>query len=277
MGRSFFGAMEKGFGNSLVLLISADNQNIRQELDLTDAEANSIQLLRTQMMLGAPQYANRFKTMTEENREGIQQDLNRDFGRVISALDNMIPPERKEKVQKLVFQSLGGLDSPLISLSSMEALNLSEEQKKKMQTLFDEMREERIEHMEAMLKMGEKAAALAPGGTQNLSQEEREELEAMGRELEKQSYATARKLADRLRQHLTPAQLELEKQLIATRPGFLGRLPRQIQHDEDKTQGESNAYVPGINAWQPGQPLPVQIQEQPRGNFPRAEPKSETE
>jgi hypothetical protein len=279
MGRSFFGAMETGFGNSLALLISADNQNFQQELGLTDAEANSIQLLRAQMLLHAPQYANRFRTMTEESQEGVQQDLMRDMGRVSAALDTMIAPERKEKVQKLVFQSLGGLDSPLTTLSSMEVLNLSEDQKEKMRGIFGEMKAERVGHMETMLKMMESAMEriAAVGGPQNLSQEEREEFDTMRRELEAQSFATARKLADRLRQHLTPGQLELEKQLIATRPDFLGRLPRHMQREENTTTEEEGMYSPGINSWQPGQPLPVPIQEQPRGRFPRPEPKPETE
>jgi len=277
MGRAFFGSMETGFGNSLALLISADNQDFRQELGLTDAESNAIQLLRAQMMLGAPQYANRFRTMTEENQQSVEQDLLRDMGRVTAALDNMLAPERKEKVQKLVFQSLGGLDSPLTTMSSMEALNLSEDQKKKMQTVFDEMRDERAGHMESTLKMMESAMEriAAVGGPQNLSQEEREEFDAMRRELEAKSLVTARKLADRLRQHLTPTQLELEKQLIATRPDFLGRLPRHMQREENTAAKESDVYSPGINSWQPGQPLPVPIREQPRGRFPRAEAKTE--
>ena len=279
MGRAFFGAMETGFGNSLALLISADNQNFRQELDLTDAEANSIRMLRAQMMLHAPQYANRFKTMTADDQQSVQQDLARDMGRVTSALENMLAPERKAKVQKLVFQSLGGLDSPLTTMSSMETLNLSEDQKKKIQTVFDEMRDERAGHMEKMLKMMESAMEriAAVGGPQNLSQEEREEFDTMRRELETQSFATAKKLADRLRQHLTPTQLELEKQLIATRPEFLGRLPRQMRREANTATEESEVYSPGINSWQPGQPLPVPIREQPRGRFPRAEAKPEPE
>jgi len=159
----------------------------------------------------------------------------------------------------------------------MEALNLSEEQKKKMQTVFDEMRNERAGHMEATLTMMESAIEriAAVGGPQNLSQEEREEFDAMRRELEAKSVVTARKLANRLRQHLSPTQLELEKQLIATRPDFLGRLPRHMQREENTDAKENDVYAPGINSWQPGQPLPVPIQEQPRGRFPRAEVKPE--
>jgi hypothetical protein len=272
LGRSVFGAVDNGFGSSLALLVGSDDRNVRQELGLTDTEANSIRLIRTQMLLNAPQYANRFKSMTDENRQEIQQDLSRDLGRITAALDNVLAPERKAKAQKFVFQTLGGIDSPIINLSSMEALNLSDGQKKQMQSVFDEMREERVEHMEKFLKMGEKV--IAAGGPQNLSPEEREELDKTRRELEEQSFATAKKMADKLRQHLTPAQLELEKQLIASRPAFLPKLPRQMQQEKNASDEKEGIYTPGADSWRPGQELPMQLPERRQGNFPR---KKETE
>jgi hypothetical protein len=269
LGRSFLGSLQTGFGNSLALLIGADDQNVRRELGLTDAEVNSIQLVRAQMLMSAPMYATRFKSMTEENQKSIQDDLLRDMGRITTAFDKALAPERKEKVQKLVFQSLGGLDSPFIGPSSMEVLNLSGDQKKKIQSVFDEMQEERVAHMEKMLKMAEKV--IAAGGPQNLSQEEREALDKERRELEEQSFMTARKLADRLRKHLTPEQLALEKQLIASRPAFLPGLPRQMRRDENTNETNGGEYAPGANSWRPGQALPVQVQEQKgTGRFPRA-------
>ena len=269
LGRSLVGSLENGFGNSFALLVSADDANVRQELGLTDTEVNSIRLVKAQMMLNAPQYAARLKTMTAENQKSIQEDFSRDMERISTVLNNALAPERKEKVNKLVFQTMGGLDSPIVALSSMEALNLSEDQKKKVQTVFDEMREERLAHMESALKMAERV--VAAGGPQNLSQEEREALEKERRELEAQSFATAKKLADRLRQHLTPAQLALEKELIASRPAFLPPLPKQMRREVSKNgNNDSGSYVPGEKSWRPGQELPVQNQERrPPGRFPR--------
>jgi hypothetical protein len=272
LGRSVFGAIDNGFGSSLALLIGSDDQTVRQELGLTDTEANSIRLLRAQMLLNAPKYANRFKTMTDENRQEIQQDLSRDLGRITAALDNALAPERKAKAQKFVFQTLGGLDSPMINLSSMETLNLSDKQKEKMQSVFDEMRDERVAQMEKFLGMAEKV--VTAGGPQNLTPAEREELDKTRRELESQSFATAKKLADRLRQHLTPAQLELEKQLIASRPSFLPKLPRQMSTAENTPGKSGGVYTPGADSWRPGQDVPNQLPERRQGNFPR---KKETE
>jgi len=264
LGRSVIGSIQNGFGNSLIMLFGSDNPNIRQELGITDAEANSMQLVRAQMLLNVPKYATRFNTMTEADYTAVQTDLERDMGRITEFINSSLSAERKEKVQKLAFQSLGGIDSPMINLNSMEALNLSEEQKKKLQGTFDEMQKEREAQMEAGLKLVEKAIAL---GGPNMSPEDRAKLEQEGRELESQIFATSKKLAERLRGHLTADQLALEKQLLASRPAFLPRLPRQMREN-----AESGGYTPGADSWRPGQELPFQVPRPGPRRFPSAEP-----
>ena len=268
LGRSFFGAMENGFAGSLALIVGADDQNVRQELGLTDAEVNSVRLLRAQMLINAPQYANRFRTMTPETQASIQADLSRDLGRITEFFDNSLPKERRDNVQRLVFQTLGGLDSPMVNLNTMEVLELSDSQKGQMKAVFDEMQEERVAQMEKGLALAEKV--IAAGGPQNLSEEEREELRKAGQELETQIYATGKKLTERLRQHLTPAQLEKERQLIASRPGFLPPLPRQMRQENRESTTESDGFAPGDRSWRPGDGVPVPVQEQ-RNRFPRGE------
>jgi hypothetical protein len=265
LGRSVIGSLQNGFGNSLLMLFGSDNQNIRQELGITDAEASSMQLVRAQMLLNVPKYAARFQKMTEADFQSVQEDLERDMGKITEFVDNSLSEERRAKVQKLAFQSLGGIDSPMISLHSMEVLNLSEDQKKKLKGTFDEMYKERESQMEAGLKLMEKAIAL---GGPNMSPEDREKLEKERRELEAQIFATGKTLAERLRQHLTAEQLEQEKQLLASRPAFLPKLPKQMQAN---TESGSGGYTPGADAWRPGQELPFPVQQR-RGRFPRAEP-----
>ena len=267
LGRSFFGAMENGFDSSLALIVGADDPNVRQELGLTDTEVNSIRLLRAQMLMNAPQYANRFRTMTEETRAGVQADLSRDMGRITEFVNNSLPQERRDNVQRLVFKTLGGLDSPIINPNTVEVLGLSDTQRGQIKTVFDEMREERVAQMEKMLGMAEKV--IAAGGPQNLSEEEREQLRKEGQEFEAKIFETSKKLAERLRQHLTPAQLEKERQLIASRPGFLPPLPRQLRQENQENTTEGDGFAPGDRSWRPGgAPVPVQQQ---RNRFPRGE------
>ena len=267
MGRAFIEAGEAGFGNALTLLIAADDQNTRQEIGLTDTEVNSIRLVQTQMLMNVPQYASRFSAMTEETQKNVQDDLVRDMGRIAQSLNTAMPQERKDNVQKFVFQAIGGLDSPFVSLSAMEVLDLSPEQRTTLKGVFDEMREERMGYAEKIFSGMEKV--IAAGGPQNLSEEDREELRRMGQELETVPFETARRLAERLRRHLTPEQLELERQLIASRPAFLPPLPDQMRGNQDAAG--AGEYAPGADSWRPGRELPTQIQRPQPGRFPRPE------
>ena len=266
LGRSVVGAAQNGFGNSLITVFGADNPDVRQELGLTSAEVNSMQLARVQMMLNVPKYAARFRNMDEADHQEVQAELERDMARISDFVNNSLSDERKEKVQKLAFQSLGGIDSPMISLHSMGVLKLSEDQKKKLQETFDEMQKEREAQMEAGLKWIEKAIAL---GGDNMSPEDREKLEPERRELEAQIFATSQKLAEGLRRHLTAEQLAQERQLIASRPAFLPRLPSQQPQGNTESSG---GYIPGAGSWQPGQALPFQTPRLGPRRFPRTEP-----
>ena len=267
MGRAFFEAGEAGFGHSFMLLAAVDQPDLRQELGLTDTEINSIQLVRTQMLMNAPQYAQRFNTMTEEDQQSIQADLVRDLGRISQSLNTALPQERKDRLDKLVFQALNGLDSPFTTLSSMEVLNLSEEQRRTMQGIFDDIRPERMSQLETLLSMGEKVTAA--GGPHGLSPEEIRELQRTQETIEVQAFETARKLSERLRQHLTPEQLELEKQLVASRPSFLPSMSRRPGRSGENVSEDS--YAPGADSWRPGRDVPVDIQAPRPGSFPRPE------
>jgi hypothetical protein len=274
VGRSFAGVVENGTGSSLAMLAAVDSPEVRQELGMTDAEANAIRAVRMQIMMSAPQYINRLRNFNPEDGEKLQQDIGRDLERFAASVNQAIPPERKAKIDKLAFQAMGGVDSPFIMLDTMGVLNLSEDQKGKMQSIFNEMREERMAHIEAGLAMAEKV--IAAGGPENLSPELRAELERERVELEAKVLATSGKLSDRLRQNLTPEQLKLEQELLASRPDFLPGLPQQWQRGgrrgvEQGGRG-SSFYVPGAGSWRPGMPMSEPTQEpQRRNRSPRGE------
>jgi len=232
-----------------------------------------------QMLMNAPQYANRFRSMTEETRGNIQADLSRDLVRITEHLNNTLPQERRENVQRLVFQTLGGLDSPVLNLNTVEVLGLSDAQRGQMKAVFDDMQEERTAQMEKMLGIAEKVIAvggprnlvIAAGGPQNLSPEEQAQLAQLRKEVEAlhaETSATARKLTERVRQYLTPEQLERERQLIASRPAFLPPLPRELRQ-ENREEETGGGYIPGAGAWRPGQSVPTQNQEPRSNRFPR--------
>jgi len=257
LGRSVFDALESGHGNSLALLLNVDDQNVQQELGLSDTETDAIRAIRLQMMLNAAPYMNRIRNITTEDQGSLQEDISRDLGRISGQINNVLPPESQKNVHKMVFQSLGGLNSPVMSVRSMETLNLSDEQKDKVREVLDETREERMAQVDAMLAMMEKT--MAAGNPQELSQEDKEALEQQRRDFETQMLATRKKVTDRLQQHLTPEQLEQEKQIIASRPAFLPNLTIPIRQEEN-TEKNNIGPTPRADTL-PNQDVPVGVPE----------------
>jgi Spy/CpxP family protein refolding chaperone len=262
VGRSFANSVQNGLGTSVALIIGSDDPKVREELGLTDDEVNKLRLLKTQIALQAPKYVTKFKSLKTEEEAGLQAEIEKDFGKITDHLNETFTAERKAKAQKLMFQSLGGLNSPMVNPDMLDALNVNADQKTKAKAIFDEMKPERLALLEDGLKLAEKAIAL---GGPNMSAEDREQLRAEREALAARAFTLSKKLGDRLRETLTPEQLGMEKNLIASRPSFLPPLPRQMR------ELESEQYVPGVNSWQPGQGVPIKTEERKLKQFPTKE------
>jgi len=271
VGRAFFQPQNHSFGNSAVLLQAAKDPNVQKELGLTDAQVAQMQAARNdlqfQTMLLAPKYVNRFKTMTGADHDAVQAELQKEFEMlnqtINERIEGIVTLEQKTKARTLVFQSIGGVDSPLINMDTLATLNLTNEQREKAKATFNEMEAERRAQMEESLKLIEKA--VEKGGV-NMSPEDRRAIEEEGRAIQSKILATGKKLGDQLRTHLTQEQLDLAKRLMADRPGFLPPLPRQ-------TWGKiMESYVPGLDSWRPGQGAPKELtEERKRKPFPSNE------
>ncbi|MDR3182228.1 MAG: hypothetical protein LBT89_04775 [Planctomycetaceae bacterium] len=252
LGRAFMNQVQDGYANTIALIVAADDANAQKELGLTAEEINKLKAAKVQMMaaviMEAPKYSNRLKNMSPDEQKSVQADLEKEMSRITEHLERFAPPDKKDRIQKLVFQHLGGLENPLVNPAMLNTFNLTAEQKQKTQAVFDEMKEERKNQMEELFKIREKMTALGP----NITPQEREKLDAERRALEERGFATSKRLAERLRAILTPEQRAAEKQLIASRPSFLPQLPRQMR----ETASSRSEYVPGADSWRPGQPVP---------------------
>jgi Spy/CpxP family protein refolding chaperone len=264
IGRSVINSISnKGFGNTIALLEIARKPDICNEIGFDKEQAVTLKTARdmvhAQIFTNAPKYVQRFKAMTEADHKSIQEDLEKDIQRITDHVETLTTPEQKKNVQKLVFQSMGGLNSPMINLDTMSSLNLTDEQKKKAETTFKEMERERIAQMEEGLKLIEKAISL--GGI-NMSPEDRAKIEAEGKALEARILATGKMLGDKLRIHLTDEQRELEKKLLANRPKYLPPLPRQLRGNF------TDQSSPNLNSWIPGQGTPQDRSEEKKRRRP---------
>jgi hypothetical protein len=264
VGRSVLGSVNNnGFGNTIALLEIAKDKNVCNELGFTDEQAAALKTARdavqAQILLNASKYVSRFKSMSEADHKSIQEDLEKDLQRITNHVDTLTTPEQKKSVQKLVFQGMGGLNSPIINLDSLSALNLTDEQKNKATTTFKNMESERVAQMEEGLKLVEKAIAF--GGV-NMSEEDRKKIEAEGKALQARILETGQKLGNQLRSYLTEEQRELEQNLLANRPKYLPPLPRQLRGDF------TQQYTPGLDSWAPGQGAPKDRTEEKKRRRP---------
>jgi hypothetical protein len=268
VGRAALQSRE-GAANSITLLEAARNPNLQKELGLDETQIKQMQSARSELqlqaMMSAPKYVTRFKTMTDEDHDTIQAELQKEIevmNKMINdRVDKIVTPEQKAKARTLVFQSIGGVDSPLIDMDSLSTLNLTEAQRAKAEAVLQETEAERLAQAEEGFKLLEKA--IEKGGV-NMSAEDRQALEEEGKTLQSRVLETGKKVGGRLRAFLTPEQLEQEKKLLASRPDFLPRLMREAR--------SNGGYIPGVGAWRPGQELPEYLQaplQQPRSRFSR--------
>ncbi len=263
LGRSFAGSIGKGMGNTMVL-IGADNPDLRNIIGFSEAQMTELDAARTEvlgkMIQMGPKYTARFQEMTEADYQAVQEELERDLDSFRQHFDKIATEEQTDKARKTVFQFMGGLDSPLMNLDTIQALDVSDEQKKKLQATFKELEEERKAQLEESLRLFEKGVA-----NPNMSEEERRELEAEGKALMARMEATGQKMGEKLRVHLTTEQKELEKKLLADRPAFM---PPLSSH---QNAGEM-PYIPGLDSWKPGQGAPANAEKKKsRRGFPQAE------
>ncbi|GHT35692.1 hypothetical protein FACS189427_05560 [Planctomycetales bacterium] len=267
VGSSVIQSIHEGFGNYIILLEAADNEKIRNELGITEEQAKSLKNardgIRVQALMNVPKYVERFKKMSDADKQPIQQDLVKDIKKISDYMDTVVPEEQKNKSRTLFFQAVGGLESPIVNPDMLKVLNLSDDQKQKTDAAFKELEQERIAQMEDGLKLVEKA--VEKGGV-NMSPEDREAIEKEGKALEARIFATGKKLGEKLRTFLTDDQKAMEKKLLANRPDFLPKLPGPMRGDYTKE------YVPGLDSWSPGQGVPDKAKEKKRRRpFPQKE------
>ncbi|MGL4941853.1 MAG: hypothetical protein ACRC46_01520 [Thermoguttaceae bacterium] len=269
IGRSVIKSAATGGSNNIPLMAAVNDERVRKDLGLSDEQVGQLKTIRdeinAQVLLKGSQYVLRFQKMTPEDAAKIEQDLSGEIKSFTNRIQSVATPEQLQKSRTLVFQSIGGLDSPIANPDTLEALNLTDDQRKKITATMDSLEKERIELMEEGLRLAEKAVSL---GGPNMSQEDRDKLRLEAQALEAKVFASGVKVGDAIRPFLTEEQKTLAVRLMANRPSYLPPLPRQLR-------GRVNVdeeYRPGPDSWQPGQGTPEDAK--PRRGFPRANAKN---
>ena len=195
------------------------------------------------------------------------------------------------QVRKLEMQLMPELGIPFPSM--FEPLDLTEEQKKEMQEIADELkaefdsltREAAALHAEQRLSAvalleGKSFASMEEFNTaRNDAMRQYVPSEAMRkkiadlRERGKKFVAT---LQNRLMDVLTDAQLDKMQKILDETPEFAKKIIAQFKATRE-VQEKSPVYVPGPNSWRPGDPIPesYRIERNERSRFSRETKKSQ--
>jgi Spy/CpxP family protein refolding chaperone len=210
-----------GFGGGLAVLF---NEEARKDLEITDAQATKLreasEKLRGQFQ--PPQEGQRpDPAQFREQFQKIQQESRKN-------LESILSKDQVVKYDVLVFQQSGGLEGRFVTADSLRALNLTEDQQKKIQ----EINEKAL------------AAVRPPEGFdfRNASQEERDKLRTAGEEARK-------KATEELKAVLTKEQIDKAAELTKSTPEYLQR-----RNPQGGAEGRGNEGRRGenLNNWQPG-------------------------
>ena len=264
VGRKIIESSAEGSTTTAMYFAAMNNEAMRKDFGFTEEQNKQMRDLRSfiqaEVLRRMPQNFERFKNFNETAEKEIAAEVQDSIARIRARLDEMVTPEQREKARTLSFQAFGGLDSPFVNQEMISTLNLSDTQKEKAKALFAETEKERVEIMEAGLKLAEKAVA---AGGPRMSAEARNQLEQEGKALEGRIYASGKKLGSKIREFLTDAQRKQADELMANRPSYLRPLPRQLRPEENDT-----GWKPGDSSWAPGQGVSEDLVKPEERRFP---------
>jgi hypothetical protein len=199
-------------------------------------------------------------------------------------LQETLTPEQMFRVRTWEMQSMAELGLPHPAM--FEILDLTDDQKKEMDKIAKEIKVEFdrlvIEFAALHFKM-ESAGYQLLEGKSFVSREEFDKalrearISAGGKEIDRQrafekpGVELMTLMRDRMMNVLTDAQLDRMQEILDATPEYLKRRIAGSRTQREAAK-KSPTYVPGPGAWRPGDPMPMQFQEERRrSRFPKTE------
>ena len=221
-------------------------------------------------------------------------------------IENLLTPEQMQAVREYELAMMG--EMPIFNPSMFESLDLTDEQREKMEAiksemepLFgqiveeivkaeDELQQFRFDLFEVVgIKFDENGRLVDENGRslQDNPEVARQKGELMEKKFSENVAMRTRmeQLSDRARGFmrgfkfemldvLTDEQLTKMQHIIDNPPEYVKRMRDRLQATRaEREKQENNRWQPGPDSWRPGDPLPIEYLErrQQRGRFPRAE------
>jgi len=230
-----------------------------------------------------------FERATEEEKIAYQEAhmafTNLWMADLQTKIQETLSPEQMLQVRKLEMQLMSELGIPFPAM--FDPLDLTEEQKKEMQEIADELKAEfdSLTREAAALHAEQRLSAMRLLEEMSFDSMEEfnnarngaihryvpsEEMRRRAADLRERGTRLVTTLQTRLMNVLTDTQLGEMQKILDETPEFAKRIIAQFKAGRE-TQERSPVYVPGPNSWRPGDPMPMQIREERQRRFPRGE------
>jgi hypothetical protein len=225
---------------------------------------------------------------SEEQKNAYRETVASVMGAMVSVMqadiEETLTAEQMLQVRKLEMQMMSEFGLPFPGM--FDPLGLTEDQKKEMNTITDEMEAEferlaletgifSAEQQRAVIKTLQGKTFASFEEVHKAFLEVRQQFvpsEASRKksiDLQEQGTKLASLLQNRLMNVLTDEQLDTMQKILDETPEFAKKLLVEAKARREE-QKKSPIYVPGPDSWQPGMPLPVQFKEERKqGKFPR--------
>jgi hypothetical protein len=229
-----------------------------------------------------------FERATEEQKDAYREALIARLSLFQNAMQTEIQetltPKQMLQLRKLEMQMMSELGIPFPSM--FDPLDLTEDQKKEMNKITDELKAEfdRLTMEEATLKSERMVSMYGVlKGKSFASQNEFQKamsdvrrqyvpsaaMRKKGVDLQERGTKFVTLLQTRLIDVLTDEQLDKMQKILNETPAGAKKLITMFK-TERETAKKSPGYVPGPDSWRPGDPVPAQFKEERRRNrFPR--------
>jgi hypothetical protein len=265
------------------------SQEMRQKLMPQFMAADEAE--QATMLPGDPLFERATEEQKNAYREARYAGINIFVSGMQTEIEETLTPAQMIQVRKMEMQLMPAMGIPFPSM--FDPLDLTDDQKKEMSKITDEMKAEfdRLTLEEAMLKSERLAATYGSlQGKPFVSQEEfqkaqqdvhrqyvpSEELRKRYSDLRERGTKLTTTLQNRLMDVLTDAQLDKMQKILDETPEFAKKMIAQFKGQQE-AQAKSPQWMPGPDSWRPGDPLPVQFKEErqertrQRPGFPRGE------
>ena len=205
-----------------------------------------------------------------------------------ATIEETLTPEQMREVKKLEIQLMPQVGIPFPTM--FEILDLTDEQKKEMDKIVSEIKPEydRLIKEFIMLEI-EEMYSMRRNELKGKTFDSLEELHKCfgeihrrrvmanpdggkrGMEFMERGTKLATLLQDRMMNVLTDEQLDKMQEILDETPESIKKFLVRVKAMRE-LQKKLPVYVPGPDAWRPGDPMPLQIKEErQRGRFPRGE------